>query len=103
MANRAAGQFIPQGGQPLWNNPLQQQHASSQSAPPVRQPFVAGERSLAVSERSTSTQEVEELLGSQGRLQRTTSYPGGWANTHLTQQHQRGEPAYSFFPLYVST
>jgi len=75
---------------PLWSNhPLQQQqHGSSQNAPPVRQPFVASERSLGASERSNSTQEVEELLGSQGRLQRTFSYQGGWVNTPQAQQQR---------------
>jgi len=71
---------------------LQQQHGSSQNAPPVRQPFVASERSLGASERSNSAQEVEELLGSQGRLQRKFSYQGGWANTTTQAQQQRGKP-----------
>jgi hypothetical protein len=93
MVNRTAGQFGTTGGLPLWSQPpqQQQQHISSQNAPPVRQPFVASERSLATSDRSNSAQEVEELLGSQGRMQRKSHYQGGWANMGQTQQ-QRGKP-----------
>ena len=96
MANRTAGQFGTPAGQPIWSShshPLQQQHAPAQNAPPVRQPFVASDRSLhlsATSERSNSTQEVEELLGSQGRMQRKTNYQGGWASA--SQSQQRGKP-----------
>ncbi|KAI9441728.1 hypothetical protein H4582DRAFT_2055554 [Lactarius indigo] len=39
----------------------------------------------AASERSNSTQ-VEELLGSQGRMRRTTCYQSGWASTSQSQQ-----------------
>jgi len=85
------------GGPPLWtSHPLQQQqHGSSQNAAPVRQPFVASERSLGTSERSNSTQEVEELLGSQGRLQRKFSYQGGWVNNTAQAQQQRAFTASS--------
>jgi hypothetical protein len=93
MVNRTAGQFNTPGGLPLWSHPPQhqQQHISSQNPPPVRQPFVASERSLATSDRSNSAQEVEELLGSQGRIQRKSHYQGGWASTSQAQQ-QRGKP-----------
>jgi len=69
---RTIGQFGGNpgvGGEPaplLSHNPLQP-HVSSQNPTQVRQPFVASERSLATSERANSVQEVEELLGSQGR------------------------------------
>src|SRR6266404_5717757 len=101
MANRTAGHFGTPAGQPnMWSShthPLQQQHAPSQNAPPVRQPFVASERSLrmsAPSERSNSTQEVEELLGSQGRMQRKTSYQGGWASASQSQQRGKSPNRY---------
>ena len=94
MGARTTGQFggNPGGGvgggqAPLWShNPLQP-HVSSQNPTPVRQPFVASERSLATSERANSAQEVEELLGSQGRR---ASYLGGWAGMGQTQK-QRSE------------
>lgn len=96
--NRTAGPFNTPGGGglPLWGQQQQsQQHISPQNAPPVRQPFVASERSLDASERSNSAREVEELLGSQGRMQqRRTHYQGGWANTNQAQQQQqRGKPS----------
>jgi hypothetical protein len=93
MVSRAAGQFSTPGGPSLWNHGLQQHTAPAQTAPPVRQPFVASDRSLhlsAASERSNSAQEVEELLGSQGRMQRKASHQGGWANASQAAQ-QRGE------------
>lgn len=91
MGTRTMGQFggNPGGGgpAPLWShNPLQP-HVSSQNPTPVRQPFVASERSLATSERANSAQEVEELLGSQGRR---ASYQGGWAGMGQAQK-QRSE------------
>jgi len=94
MANRTAGQFGTPAGKPLWSShshpqQQQQQHALAQNPPPVRQPFVASDRSLhlsAASQHSNSTQEVEELLGSQGRMQRKPSYQGGWASTSQSQQ-----------------
>ncbi len=93
IVNRTVGQFnTPGGGLPLWSHtlqqqqPQQQQHIAPQSAPPVRQPFVASERSLDTSERSKSAQEVEDLLGSQGRMQRRTHYQGGWTSTNQAQQ-----------------
>jgi hypothetical protein len=103
IVNRTAGQFNTPGGGglplPLWSQSLQQhqqqhqqqsQHISPQNAPPpVRQPFVASERSLDTSERSNTAQEVEELLGSQGRMQRRTHYQGGWASTNQAQQQQQ--------------
>lgn len=98
MANRTAGQFSTAGGLPLWSQQQQQQqHISPQNAPPVRRPFVASERSLGTSDRSNSAQEVEELLGSQGRMQRKTHFQGGWAGTSQSQQ-QRGKPC--ILPLY---
>ncbi|KAN0127082.1 hypothetical protein V8E53_015100 [Lactarius tabidus] len=81
MANRSAGQFSTPAGQPIWSSHSHQpqpQHGQ-QNPPPVRQPFVASDRSLhlsAASQHSNSTQEVEELLGSQGRMQRKTNYQG---------------------------
>jgi hypothetical protein len=66
----------------------------------VRQPFIASERSLDNSERSNTAQEVEELLGSQGRMQRRTHYQGGWASstnqTQQQQQQQRGKSSVLF-------
>ena len=105
IVNRTAGQFNTPGGGglplPLWSQSLQQQqqqqhqpqHISPQNIPPpVRQPFIASERSLDNSERSNTAQEVEELLGSQGRMQRRTHYQGGWASsTNQAQQQQRGK------------
>jgi hypothetical protein len=91
--NRAAGLFATPGGPPLWSHPLQP-HGSSQSAPPARQPFVASERSLPASERSNSAQEVEDLLGSQGRSQR---YQGGWAHTSQAQQQRSKQCILSFY------
>jgi hypothetical protein len=105
MVNRTAGQFSTSGGMPLWGQPLQQQqqhpqqHISSQNVNPVRQPFVASERSLGASDRSNSAQEVEELLGSQGRMQRKAHFQGGWAGTSQAQQ-QRGKPY--IMPSYPS-
>jgi hypothetical protein len=107
MVNRTTGQFGTPGGMPLWGHPLQQQqqqppqHISPQNANPVRQPFVASDRSLGTSDRSNSAQEVEELLGSQGRLQRKAHFQGGggWASTSQAQQQQRGKP---ILPLYPS-
>jgi len=108
IVNRTVGQFNTPGGGgggglPLWSQSLQQhqhqqqqqqpqqQHISPQNALPVRQPFVASDRSLDTSERSNTAQDVEELLGSQGRLQRRTHYQGGWASTtnQAQQQQQR--------------
>jgi hypothetical protein len=109
MVNRTAGQFNTPGGGgglplPLWSQSLQQQqqpqqHISPQNAPPpVRQPFIASERSLDTSERSNTAQEVEELLGSQGRMQRRTHYQGGWASsTNQAQQQQRGKSSKHFW------
>lgn len=91
MANRSAGQFGTPAGQPIWSSHSHQpqpQHGQ-QNPPPVRQPFVASDRSLhlsAASQHSNSTQEVEELLGSQGRMQRKTNYQGGWASANQSQQ-----------------
>ena len=106
MANRTAGQFGTPGGMPLWAHPLQQQqpqpqHISPQNANPVRQPFVASDRSLGTSDRSNSAQEVEELLGSQGRLQRKAHFQsgGGWASASQAQQQQRGKPILYIHPL----
>jgi hypothetical protein len=111
IVNRTAGQFnTPGGGLPLWSQSLQQQqqhqqqpqqHISPQNALPVRQPFVASDRSLDTSERSNTAQEVEELLGSQGRMQRRTHYQGGWASTtnQAQQQQQRGKSSLFFFGL----
>lgn len=96
IVNRTAGQFNTPG---LWSQTLQQhqqpqpqqQHISPQNVPPpVRQPFIASERSLDNSERSNTAQDVEELLGSQGRMQRRTHYQGGWASsTNQAQQQQQ--------------
>ena len=100
IANRTTGQFnIPGagGGLPLWS----QQHTSPQNVLPVRQPFVASERSVDASERSNSAQEVEELLGSQGRMQRRTHYQGGWVSTNQAQQ-QRGKSSYFFLTFVTS-
>ena len=105
IVNRTAGPFnTPGGGLSLWSQQQQQsqQHISPQNVLPVRQPFVASERSLDISERSNSAQEVEELLGSQGRMQRRTHYQSGWASTNQAQQQQqRGKSPY-FFLAYVN-
>ncbi|KAN0126606.1 hypothetical protein V8E52_000246 [Russula decolorans] len=115
IVNRTAGQFNTPGGGggggglplPLWSQSLQQQlpqqHISPQNVPPpVRQPFIASERSLDTSERSNTAQEVEELLGSQGRMQRRTHYQGGWASStnqaqQQQQQQQRGKSSNFFW------
>ena len=97
MANRTAGQFGTPAGQPIWSShshqPQPQPQHGLQNPPPVRQPFVASDRSLhmsAASQHSNSTQEVEDLLGSQGRMQRKSNYQGGWASANQSQQ--RGKP-----------
>ncbi|KAH9973031.1 hypothetical protein BGW80DRAFT_1459355 [Lactifluus volemus] len=90
VGSRGAGQFSTPAGPSLWNHGLQQHTAPPQTAPPVRQPFVASDRSfrLSASERSNSAQEVEELLGSQGRVQRKASHQGGWGNASHAQQQR---------------
>jgi len=99
MGTRTTGQFgassgNPGGGPaPLWShNPLQP-HISSQNPTPVRQPFVASERSLATSERANSAQEVEELLGSQGRR---ATYQGGWAGMGQAQKQRSKQYNFGF-------
>jgi hypothetical protein len=104
IVNRTAGPFNTPGGGglSLWSQQQQQsqQHISPQNALPVRQPFVASERSLDNSERSNTAQEVEELLGSQGRMQqRRTHYQGGWASTNQAQQQQQRGKSPNFFGL----
>ena len=112
IVNRTTGPFNTPGGGgglSLWSQSLQQQQQqqqqsqqriiSPQNVPPVRQPFVASERSLDTSERANSAQEVEELLGSQGRMQRRTHYQGGWASTNQAQQQQRGKSPIFFWGL----
>ena len=96
MGTRTTGQFggnpgvLGGGLAPLWShNPLQP-HVSSQNPTPVRQPFVASERSLATSERATSAQEVEELLGSQGRRANYQGVGTGQAQQPRSKQYDFG-------------
>ncbi len=90
MGTRTTGQSsgnprVGGGPVPLWSHNLLQLHVSSQNPTPVRQPFVASERSLATSECANSAQDVEELLGSQSWR---ANYQGGWVGTGQAQQQQ---------------